>query len=125
MDEDILVPIALFISMAIIFWSAFKFSALKREAALNTVRAVVEKTGEVSPELIDAIGSAKPRKNADLRKGLILVAIAAAFAGLGIALPGEAQEHASGPMLGIALFPGLVGLVYVVFHLMGNDENSA
>ena len=75
MDEAVLVPLFLFSTMAIIFWGGFKFSAQKREAALNTVRAVVEKTGEVSPELIDAIGSAVPRKNADLRKGMILIAI--------------------------------------------------
>ena len=124
MDEAVLVPLFVFSTMAIIFWGAFKFSAQKREAALNTVRAVVEKTGEVSPELIDAIGSAKPRKNADLRKGLILIAIASAFAGFGFLLPGGAQEHASGPMLGIALFPGLVGLVYVAFHYLGDEDTA-
>ena len=124
MNEGILVPLFLFATMAITFWGGFKFSAQKREAALNTVRAVVEKTGEVSPELMNAIGSAAPRKNADLRKGLILIAVAAAFAGLGYVLPGDAQEHASGPMLGIALFPGLVGLVYVAFHFMGGDDDA-
>jgi len=125
MNEDVLVPLFVFGSMTLIFWGAFKFSAQKRAAALDTVRAVVEKTGEVSPALIDAIGSAKPRRNADLRKGAILIAIAAAFALLGQLLPEHAVERAGSPMLGVALFPGLVGLVYVAFHFMGGDKDAS
>jgi hypothetical protein len=94
----------------------------RRNAELETVRSIVEKTGEASPELIQAIGKPRRIKNADLRKGLVLIAIAAAFAGLGLLIP--AGEEASGAMLGVALFPGLVGLVYVLFHFMGGDRSD-
>jgi len=121
MGVEVLVPMTVFGSMVLVFWIIFKYNAQKRAAALDTVRAVVEKTGEVTPELIDAIGSAKPRKNADLRKGLILIAVAVAFAGLGYMV---GEEEAMGPMMGVALFPGLVGLVYIAFHFMGGEDTA-
>jgi len=122
MDEAIWVPTVVFGSMVLIFWSVFHFGAKRRAAELETVRSVVEKTGEASPELIQAIGKPRRVKNADLRKGLILIAVAAAFAGLGQLIP--AGDEASGPMLGVALFPGLVGLVYVLFHFMGGNQDD-
>ena len=116
MDEEVLVPFFLFATLALVFWGGFKFSASKRLAALETVRAVVEKTGEATPELIEAIGADVTRKNQDLRKGLMLVAIALAIVGMAVLLPREAADEISGALLGLALFPGLVGLVYVAFH---------
>jgi len=122
MGEDVLVPIAVFGSMVLVFWIIFSMGAKKRAAELETVRSIVDKTGEVTPELIQAIGRPRRVKNADLRKGLILIAVAAAFAALGQLIP--AGDEASGPMLGVALFPGLVGLVYVLFHFMGGDRSD-
>ncbi len=123
MGPEILVPAIVFGSMALIFWFAFNSNARKREAALETVRAIVEKTGEVTPELVDAIGSAKPRKNADLRKGLILIAVAVAFAGLSTMVP--AGDDGAQAMMGVALFPGLVGIVFVLFHFLGGNDKAA
>jgi len=121
MGVEVLVPAIVFGSMVLVFWIIFANGAKKRAAELETVRTVVDKTGELTPDLVAAIGRPQRYKNADLRKGLILIAIAIAFAALGQMVP--ADEHAAGPMLGVALFPGLVGLVYVLFHFMGgNDE---
>ncbi len=118
--EDILVPISVFGAMVLIFWFGFNASTRKREAELETVRSVVEKTGELSTDLVQAIGRPHQHKNPDLRKGLILIAIAVAFASLGQLVP---DDQATGPMLGVALFPGLVGLVYVLFHFMGGGND--
>ncbi len=122
MGPEIVAPIAVFTSMVLIFWFGFNASARKREAALETVRAIVEKTGEVTPELIKAIDRPQKSKHADLRKGLILIAIALAFVGLGQMIP--AGEEAAGPMMGVALFPGLVGIVYVLFHFLGGESDD-
>lgn len=114
MDEAIFVPFFLFASIALVFWAGFKFSAAKRTAALETMRTVVEKTGEASPELMEAIGNEVIRKNEDLRKGMLLLAITGAIVGMGVLVPREVSEFT----LGLALFPGLIGLVYVAFHFM-------
>jgi hypothetical protein len=121
MDEDILVPFIVFASIASVFWAGFRYSASKRKAALDTVRAVVEKTGEASPELIQAIGADVIRKNEDLRKGMLLLAIGVAIIGAGALVSGEL----SGAVLGTALFPGLIGAVYVVFHFMNENDVTA
>lgn len=123
MGVEVLVPMTVFGSVVLIFWIIYSTGVKRRNAELETVRAVVEKTGEASPELIKAIGKPRRMKNADLRKGLVLIAIALAFAGLGTLIP-DAGEEAIGPMLGVALFPGLVGLVYVLFHFMGGDRGD-
>ena len=122
MGVEVLVPGIVFGSVVLIFWVIYSSGAKRRAIELETVRAIVDKTGEASPELISAIGKPQRIKNADLRKGLVLIAIAVAFAGLGQLIP--AGEEAAGPMLGVALFPGLVGLVYVVFHFMGSDRQD-
>jgi hypothetical protein len=122
MGEEVLVPITVFGSVVLIFWIIWSNGVKRRNAELETVRSIVDKTGEASPELIKAIGKPRRMKNADLRKGLVLIAIAVAFASLGQLIPTD--EGAAGPMLGVALFPGLVGLVYVLFHFMGGDRGD-
>lgn len=121
MDVEIVVPAIVFGSMVLIFWIVFNMAAKRRAAELETVRSIVDKTGEVTPELIQAIGKPRKVKNADLRKGLILIAIAVAFWGLAVLI---GQEEAMGPMMGVAMFPGLVGLVYVVFHFLGGNNDD-
>ena len=120
MGEDVLVPMVVFGSMALIFWIIFSQNTKKRAAELETVRAVVDKTGELTPDLVQAIGRPRRIKNADLRKGLILLAIAGAFVGLGYAIP---EDEAPRILMAIALFPGLVGVVYVLFHFMGGKDD--
>jgi hypothetical protein len=123
MGVEVLVPGIVFGSVVLIFWIIYSTNAKRRAVELETVRSIVDKTGEASPELVKAIGKPQRVKNADLRKGLVLIAIALAFAGLGVLIP-DAGEEAIGPMLGVALFPGLVGLVYVLFHFMGGDRED-
>ena len=122
MGVEVLVPGIVFGSVVLIFWVIYSTGAKRRAVELETVRSIVDKTGEASPELIKAIGNPRRLQNADLRKGLVLIAIAVAFACLGQLIPGE--EEAAGPMLGVALFPGLVGIVYVLFHFMGGDRDD-
>ncbi|NNE42501.1 MAG: hypothetical protein HKN14_16460 [Marinicaulis sp.] len=54
-----------------------------------------------------------------MRKGIILIAIAAAFAFVGFSVD---EAEAIGPMLGVASFAGLVRLAYVVFHFLAPRE---
>ncbi len=121
MGPEVAAPLTVFTAVVLVFWVVFAYGAKRRAAELETVRAVVEKTGEASPELIKAIGRPPQHKYADLRKGLVLIAIAVAFWGLGVLID---QPEAVGPMTGVALFPGLVGLVYVLFQFMGGNRDD-
>ncbi len=119
MTEDVFVPFVVFSSLAIIVVSAFYFSYKKRTVVYDAIKVAIEKTGSVDPALVEAIIRDNIGPYADLRKGVILIAIAASFITLGFVIP---EEEAFRPMLGVASFPGLVGLAYVGFHFFAPRE---
>lgn len=117
--EATMVPIALFGFLALGFVAAYYFSFKKQRLAYDAVKTAIEKTGQVDASLIEAIIRDKVGVNADLRKGVILIAIAAAFIILGFSID---EEEAIRPLIGVASFPGLVGLSYVAFHFFAPRE---
>lgn len=119
MAEDILIPFIVFSSIAIIVISAFFFNYKKRRVVYDAIKVAIEKTGAVDPQLVEAIIRDNVGPYADLRKGIILIATAAAFVVLGYLVP---DEDAFRPMLGVASFPGLIGLSYVAFHFFAPRE---
>ena len=82
----------------------------------------IEKTGTADPQLIDAIVRDNIGPNADLRRGLLLICVAAAFAILGLSVSAVGGEEAIFPMLGVASFPGLIGVAYIGFHFFAPRE---
>lgn len=118
MAEEILIPFIVFTALAVIFVSAFYFSYKKRHAIHETIRASIEKTGAVDGKLVETILHDNVGPNADLRKGIILISVAAAF----IILGWMVEEEAFRPMVGVASFPGLVGFSYIIFHFFAPRE---
>ncbi|MFC2952749.1 DUF6249 domain-containing protein [Marinicaulis aureus] len=119
MGEDVLIPFVVFGSLAVIVVSAFYFSYKKRTVVYDAIKVAIEKTGTVDAALVEAIIRDNVGPYADLRKGIILIAVAAAFILLGFSIP---DEEAVGPMIGVASFPGLIGLAYVAFHFFAPRE---
>ena len=119
MDEGSLIVLIVFASIAIVAFIAFHFSYKRRTVVYDTIKIAIEKTGTADAALIEAIVRDNVGPNADLRKGIILVAVAAAFAILGLQVD---EADAVGPMLGVASFPGLVGLAYIGFHFFAPRE---
>ncbi|MEX0645607.1 MAG: hypothetical protein WD076_09865 [Parvularculaceae bacterium] len=120
MGVEIIVPSVLFISIAAVFVAAFFYQHRNRRVVYDAIKVAIEKTGQVDAALVEAIIRDKIGPNADLRKGIILVAIAAAFAVLGYSID---EAEAIGPMIGVASFPGLVGLAYIAFHFFAPRES--
>lgn len=120
MDEGTMIVLIVFSSIAACAFIAFHFSYKRRRVVFDTIKIAIEKTGTVDPALIEAIIGDNIGPNADLRKGIILVAVAVAFAILGAMVP--ADEDALRPMLGVASFPGLIGLAYIGFHFFAPRE---
>ena len=86
----------------------------ERRLVFDTIRFAIERSGEVDREAIAAI-VADRNADADLRKGVLFVAIAAAAVVFAFAVR---SDEAFGPLLGLAAFPGFVGAAYIVFHLI-------
>lgn len=120
MGVEIIVPVTLFTMIAAVFVAAYFFSYRKRRIVYEAIKVAIEKTGQVDAALVEAIIQDKIGPNADLRKGIILIMVAAAFAIFGYSI---GEEEAIGPMLGLAAFPGLVGLAYVAFHFFAPRES--
>ncbi len=114
--EELWIPIVLFVSIAVIFCVWFYFRYKARIATEQTFRLALEKGSELSPEFIKQLGEPEPSKDRDLRRGLIWVAIGLAFAILGVAIN---EPDATGPLLGTAAFPALVGIAYLIMWRYG------
>jgi len=121
--DEIFVPIVLFAIVPLIVWIV-SMNGQKRAADLQiTVQKAIEKGIELTPDTIKALG-VKPRSPfRDLRWGAILLASAGAFLLLGRGIQGLEGHEVAGPiMVGIASFPGLIGLALIVMHFLLRDK---
>jgi hypothetical protein len=77
-----------------------------------TIRAALEKGQPLSPELLERlmlpIASNANRRNVDLRRGVILVAV-----GVGIGVIGVAAAPTLKEALAFAVLPFVIGLAYI------------
>lgn len=116
MEDDIvakLIPIIVITVLAAIPISIQYFNYLKRKAALETVRLMVERAETIDERVLTAIAAGPPRRYADLRRGLLLI---------GVALSGALVCFAVGAMearrIGFAILslPFFLGLIHLGFH---------
>lgn len=122
MDPGIFVPFTVFGALVAIVWVMQYFAARKRADAYATVRAAIEKGQEVTPEAMEQMTRiAHPL--ADLRRGVLLLAITVAFVALAGIVSTE-EEDAVRPLLGIAVFPLSLGLAYIGLHVFARDKSA-
>ncbi len=117
--EDILVPIALFAIVPIIVLIV-SLNGRKRAADLQeTVQKAIEKGVELTPDTIKALGVKPKSPDGDLRTGVILLAVAAAFIVLGFGIETvEPDEKVVAVLASIAAFPGFIGLALISMHFL-------
>ena len=108
--EGIIAIIGFFGVVPAIVWAVSAYRHKSMKAATEVMKAMVERGDTLTPETIKALGVRQKRKHGDLRLGLILIAISIATFALGVVIPDEEANAAFGA---IAMFPFLVGLVYV------------
>lgn len=104
-----------FASVTIVILAGLFFRYLERRQMFETIKAVIEKGDTVDPALIAAISQGRSGPQADLRKGVLFLALATATGAAALLI---GRPEAIGPILGVATFPGLVGLAYLFFHLL-------
>jgi Ca2+/Na+ antiporter len=114
--EAIWVPIAMFASLAIIVSFFFWFRYRSRSEMQQTIRAAIDKGQELTPDLVESLGQPqRPSKDKDLRYALVWFAVAIGFSALGGAIgAAEADEEVFLIMTGVAGFPFMMGLAYLV-----------
>lgn len=115
--EDTLVPIALFLLIGSVLIAYFYFRHRARLEVQQTVRTAMERGQDLNPELLEAIRENMTGGAGDLRKGTIWLALAAAL-GL-MAWLVEEQE-----LLGIAAFPLMLGIAYLVLWRLNGGKRT-
>lgn len=127
--EDVVVPVALFSIAPVIVLIVMYFNSRRNSELQQTVREALSQGQELTPETIKALG-VRPRKPyCDLRRGLVLLAIAAAFLVLGYGAGHTVGMHnedisVMAPMAGVAAFPGFIGFVYILMHFFLRGKND-
>ncbi|MBT8085523.1 MAG: hypothetical protein HKN35_13325 [Woeseia sp.] len=116
-----LIPIVMFLSIALVLILFYYFKFLGRKELQRTVRIALERGQDLSPELLDKLGEPQKSPLSDLRRGLIALAIAAGLAAIGLAL---GQEEAIRPLLASAMLPLFIGLAYLVLWRLNASRQS-
>ena len=108
-----MIPIVMFIGLTIVLCLFFWFRMRTRRDMQKTIRTALDKGQELSPEIIDRLGSPKPAKDKDLRVALVWLALALGLGVFGFVFP-EYEEELQKIFLGIAAFPFFIGTAYFV-----------
>ncbi len=117
MDVETAVPLGLFAAVVAIVWVAAAYATASRTAYFDAVRAAVERGGQLSPELIRALGAPRGLELADIRCGGIWIAVAAACVVFGAVAVTEMDDVPFRVFVGIAAFPGFIGLAVLGFGI--------
>lgn len=124
MDVEILIPLAFFAMIAALFLVPRYYKSQERIKLQETVRAAIDKGQTLPPEVVDAItrdvkSPASPAR--DLRTGIIWLGVAVGLAVFGYLL-GFEHPDATYPLMGVAAFPGFIGLAFIALGLVGGGK---
>ena len=115
-----LIPIAMFATIALIFFIVLYFRQRSRADMQQTIRLALERGTELTPEIINQLGTpTEPSKNRDLRAGLIWMGLAFGLALCGVAVANFAIEALYGCLAGAA-FPFAIGIAYLIMWRYGS-----
>jgi len=121
MDE--LIPIVLFLVIGGTFALAFYFKYKTRHDIQRTVQTAIERGDQLSPEIIESLATSVASPYADLRRGIISLALGAAVYLAAILFD---EPDVIGPLSAISMFPILVGLAYLgLWYFIGRRNLSA
>ena len=108
--EDVLVPIALFTLIGVIVGLTLYYRHRSRTELQTTIRSVVERGEALSPGLLTTLTASLQPPFADLRKGIVLIALGAGFLVFALVLN---EAGAVRPLIAISAFPFALGLAYL------------
>lgn len=120
--QENLIPIVMFICLAVVFGLHLMFRYRTRTEMQKTIRGALDKGHELTPEIIDRLGQPKPLPHADLRRALIWIAVGVGFALFGFILD---EDDAVRPLIAVATFPVVVGIAYLIMSRFSEKDTSA
>jgi hypothetical protein len=116
--ED-LVPIVLFLVIAVTYCVKYYFAHRTRQDVQNTVRVALERGDPLSAELLDRLVQAPAPKRTDLRRGVVGICLGIGLGVFGLVL---GEPEAVRPMLAVGMVPLLLGLAYLMLWRLNGDK---
>jgi hypothetical protein len=124
MEEAIFIPITFFAMVVGVTWLFQHFALTKRIEAFQTLRFAIEKGQPLTPETLESMARISS-PIADLRRGIVFVAIALGFAAFATIISWDARgdmiEIRRG-LYGVAMFPLFIGLGFLGLHFFANES---
>lgn len=124
MEPGIVIPVGGFAVIVLVVWLVQHFSLKRRVEMLSTLRLAIEKGQAVTPEVMESMARISS-PIADLRRGIIFLAIAAGFA----AFTAMISQNAHGDMIdvshglyGVAMLPLFIGVAFLGLHFFANES---
>ena len=100
----------------------------ERQALQATLKAAIERGQSLPPEVVDAITREQvrpPSAMRDVRTAVIWIGVAAGLVGFAFALGNDPDSSdAFYPLLGIAAFPGFVGIAFLINALLSRSRGD-
>jgi hypothetical protein len=127
MGEAVFIPISFFIMIISVVWLFQHFAMRKRMEAFQTLRLAIEKGQPVTPETLEAMARLSS-PIADLRRGVVFVAIALGFAlfatiiSWGRPAGEEEWQEVMRALYAVATFPLSIGLAFLGLHFFANEN---
>jgi hypothetical protein len=133
MGPEVLGPLTGLVSVVLLFGAIpavliarSYFRSRERMQMQETIRAAIEKGQPLPSEMIDAISRdvrPVPSATRDLRVALVWLGVAAGLIGFAYALGYSADAgDAFWPLVGIACFPGFIGLAFLVMAMLNSGK---
>jgi hypothetical protein len=113
---EVFIPITMFFSMAVVISLFFMFRYRARRDLQDTLRTAIEKGQELTPEIIERLGTPPAAPDRDLRRALVALGIAVGFALFGVVL---GEEDAMRPLLAVSCFPLVIGIAFLLMYRFG------
>jgi len=106
--EAIIAIIGTFGVVPAIVWAGSHYKHKTQQAHANVLIALADKGEPITPEIIESLGVQKTPKNHDLRRGVILIALAIATFIMGRLATDDTQNL----LIGLAMLPLFIGIAY-------------
>ena len=121
-----LIPFAFIAMVAAIVLVPRYLKSRERIQLQQTLQSAIQAGQPLPPEVVEAITADRkppPSPQRDVRTGVIWLAVAVAMGAFGVAA-GMDDPDAGYWLLGMAAFPGFIGIAFIVLGLIGRKKPS-
>jgi hypothetical protein len=115
---EVLIPIAMFIMLAVVLLGYFYWNHKNRADVMNTVQKALDKGGELNAELLQQLGAAGDPRIRDMRRGIVFFALG--IAGLLCSLFFADPDIVNGIRAG-SVFPLMVGIGFLLVWRLNKE----